>query len=320
MALAAVALGVPLAAIAQRQPGKVPRVAYLSGRSGLPDPSLDAVRQGLRELGYVEGKSIQFEYHYFGDRMDQIPGALAELVQRVDVLVSATYSVILAARQASKTVPIVALVNQDPVATGLVASLARPGGNITGISRLIGELSGKRLELLKELVPGVARVAVLWDADEKPSADGYQEYAAAARLLKVELLSLTVRSPKPDLEGAFQAAVKARAGALITIRNPLILGHARRIADLAVKHRLPSMFEGMEFIEAGGLISYSPDDYESFRRTAVFVDKILKGAKPGDLPIEQPTKFELVINMKTAKSLGIKVPQTLLLQATRVIE
>lgn len=318
IALGAAAVA-PQAVFAQPQQDRIPRIAYLSGRSGLPDPSREAILQGLSELGYIDGKNIRFEHHYFGNRMEQIPVAVPKLVETSDIIVSATFALIEAASKATKTVPIVFLSNQDPVAAGMVASLARPGGNITGISRLTHALSGKRLELLKEAIPGFARAAVLQDADEKMAADSHRQYAAAARALKIELTPVLVRRPQPDLESAFRAALKARAGALVVIRNTLLLGHSRPIADLAIRNRLPSMCEGSEFIEAGGLISYAPNDYESFRRTAYFMDKILKGARAGDLPIEQPTTFELIINLKTAKMLGIKIPQSVVVRADKVI-
>jgi putative ABC transport system substrate-binding protein len=321
IALGAGAVAAPLAAFAQRQPAKIPRVAYVSGRSGPPDPSADAVRQGLRDLGYVEGKNILFEARYYRKKLDRTAELAAELGQlKADVLVSATMPVILAARQASATVPIVIVSGADPVKLGLVDSLARPGGNITGISRLTRELGGKRLELLKEVIPGLARVAVLRDVSEPATDYGFKEYESAARTLKTQLLPLEVRPPKPDLEGAFQAATKGRAGALVTIRNTLLLDHSRQIANLAIKHRLPSMYEGNEFIEAGGLISYSSNDTASFKRAAVFVDKILKGAKPADLPIEQATEFELAINLKTAKAIGLAISKDFMLRAHKVIE
>jgi putative ABC transport system substrate-binding protein len=211
------------------------------------------------------------------------------------------------------------LINVDPVAAGIVDSLARPGGNITGLARFMTELSGKRLELLKEIVPGTSRVGVLWDADDPGAASGFKEYKAATPALKIQLQSLDVRGQNPDLEGAFQAAVKGRASALITVRNPLLLGYPKRIADLAKKKRLPSMYEGSDFVEAGGLVSYASSDAENFRRAAYYVDKILKGAKPADLPVEQPTKFELVINLKTAKQIGLTIPPSVLARADRVI-
>ena len=304
--------------IAQGQ-AKVPRIAYLTGRSAPPDPSADAVRQGLRELGYVEGKNILFEAHYFGDRLDRMPSLVAGIALKADVIVSPTMAVIRAAKQATSSVPIVIVLNRDPIAMGLVTSLARPGGNITGISRLLQELSSKRLELLKEAIPGLTRVSILWNEGAQEAA-GPNDYEAAARFLKIQLQSLGVRGPSPDLEGAFQAAVNARSGALIIARNFLLLGHSKRIADLAIKHRLPLMCEGSEELAAGALMSYSENDAASYKRAAVFIDKILKGAKPNDLPIEQAAEFELVINMKTAKAIGLAISKDMLLRAHRVIE
>lgn len=321
VALSAGALVAPLATYPQRQPTKIPRIGYLSGRSGPPDPSAEAFLQGLRELGYVERKNILIEYRYVQGKLDQIPSLVAELVQlKVDVLVSPFSPTIRAAKQATRTIPIVMVTTLDPVAAGLVDSMARPGGNITGLTRLTRELSGKRLELLKEVIPGISRVGYLWVGDDTASGAGLKEYEAAARALKIQLLSLEVRGPQPDLEGAFQAAAKGGASALITGRTGFLLGYSKRIADLAIKNRLPSMYEGSEFIEAGGLMSYSANDNESFRRAAVFVDKILKGAKPADLPIEQPTQFELVINVKTAKAIGLAISKDMLLRAHKVIE
>jgi putative ABC transport system substrate-binding protein len=212
------------------------------------------------------------------------------------------------------------LINADPVATGIVNSLARPGGNITGLARFMTELSGKRLELLKEMVPGISRVGVLWGADDPGAASGIKEYEPAARALKIQLLSLEIRGPNADLEGAFQAAATGRTSALITVRDPLLLRYPKRIADLAIKNRLPSMYEGSDFVEAGGLVSYASSDAENFRRAAVYVDKILKGAKPTDLPVEQPTKFELVINLKTAKQISLTIPPSVLARADKVIK
>jgi putative ABC transport system substrate-binding protein len=310
-------------ATAQQQAKKVPRIGYLSGRGdpSTPDPLVDAFRQGLRDLGYIEGKNILVEYRYAEGKLDRIPSLVAELVQlKVDVLVSPSLPAIRAAKQATKTIPVVILTNVDPVATGIVDSLARPGGNITGLARFMTELSGKRLELLKEVVPEISRVGVLWNADDPDAAIGFKEYETAARAPKIQLQSLEVRGPNPDLEGAFQAAVKGRASALITVRNLLLLRYPKRIADLAIKNRLPSMYEGSDFVEAGGLVSYASNDAESFKRAATYVDKILKGAKPADLPVEQPTKFELVINLKTAKQIGMTIPQSVLYRAERVIK
>jgi putative tryptophan/tyrosine transport system substrate-binding protein len=207
----------------------------------------------------------------------------------------------------------------DPVASGIVDSLAHPGGNITGLTNLGRELSGKRLELLKEAVPGIARVGVLWDANAPSTAIGFKEYESAAHALKLPLQSLEVQGPNVDLEGAFEAAAKGRTRALITIRNPVLNKYRKQIADIAIKNRLPSMYEQSQNVEAGGLLSYAADDGERFRRAAWYVDKILKGTKPADIPVEQPTKFELVINLKTAKQIGLTIPPNVLARADKVI-
>jgi putative tryptophan/tyrosine transport system substrate-binding protein len=305
-----------------QQPGKVPRIGFVSltGDSKTPGPPDEAFRQGLRDLGYIEGKNIVVEYRYVEGKLDRIPSLVAELVQlKPDVLVVQALPAIRAAKQASKTIPIVMLATVDPVATGSVDSLARPGGNLTGLTRLTRDLSGKRLELLKEVVPGLSRVAVLWQA--APGATiGFKEYEAAAPALKLQLQSTEVRGPNPDLEGAFQAAAKGRANALITIRSVLLLRYPKQIADLAIKNRLPSMYETSDYVEAGGLVSYAASDAESFRRAAYYVDRILKGAKPAELPVEQPTKFEFVINLKTAKQIGLTIPQSVLFRADKVIK
>jgi putative tryptophan/tyrosine transport system substrate-binding protein len=309
-----------------QQPTKVPRIGFLSGRGTptptTPDPNADAFRQGLRNLGYVEGKNILIEYRYAGTKEDRTPSLVAELLQlKVDVLVIPYLSAIHAAKQATTAIPIVMVTTVDPVATGLVDSLARPGGNITGLTRLTRELSGKRLELLKEGVPRISRVGVLWDSDALASAISFKEYEAAARALKIPLQPLEVRGPNHDLDGAFQAAAKGgRANGLITITNPVLLRYPKRIADLAIKNRLPSMNEGGEYVEAGGFMSYSANDLEIFRRAATYVDKILKGTKPADLPVEQPTKFEFIINLKTAKQIGLTIPQSVLFRADKVIK
>ena len=322
--IAVVLLAVAVIAEAQ-QPKKVPRVGFLLQRVSptptTPEPFADAFRQGLRDLGYVEGKNILVEYRYAEGKRDRTPSQVAELVQlKVDVLVVRSLSAIRVAKQATKTIPIVMVTTQDPVATGLIDSLARPGGNITGLTGLTRELSGKRLELLKEAVPGISRVGVLRDADSAAAAIDSKEYETAARALKIQLQSLDVRAPNPDYEGAFQAAVKGGASAIITVTGPMTSSYPKRIADLAIKYRLPSMHEGRQLVEAGGLMSYSSSDTESFRRAATYVDKILKGAKPADLPVEQPTKFELIINLKTAKQIGLTIPQSVLYRADKVIK
>ena len=323
LALSALLMALSFPAQAQ-QPAKVPRIGFVSGRGSptptTPDTSADAFRQGLRDLGYVEGNNILVEYRYIEAKRDRIPGIVAELVQlNVDVFVSPTQSVIRAAKQATKTIPIVMAINGDPVALGLIDSLASPGGNITGLTSLNRELSGKRLELFKEVVPRISRIGVLTDA---ASGTGLQDYEAAAGDLKMALQSLKVRGSNPDLEDAFRDAVKASVSALISVRAGVLLPqpHTKKIADLAIKNRLPLMFEGSGLVEAGGLMSYSPTDAEGYRRAATYVDKILKGAKPAELPVEQPTKFEFVINLKTAKALNLTIPQSVLFRADRVIK
>jgi len=238
----------------------------------------------------------------------------------VDVLVSPSLTAIRAAKQATKTIPIVMVFNADPVATGIVDSLAHPGGNITGLTNLTRDLGGKRLELLKETVPRISRVGVLWDADEASAAIGFKEYQTAARALKIQLQSMEVRGPKPDLEGAFRDAAKEHASAIIAISIGFYGHHRERIGDLAIKNRMPSMYEVSDFVQAGGLMSYAANDADQFRRAAYYVDKILKGAKPADLPVEQPTKFEFVINLKTAKLIGLTIPQSVLYRADKVIK
>ena len=312
-------LCVPLEA---QEAKKIPRIGYVRvvGGPSPPGPNVEAFRQGLKDLGYVEGTNILIDFRYAEGKRDRVPSLVAELVQaKVDVLISGDDPAIRVAKQTTKTIPIVMVINQDPVATGIVDSLARPGGNITGISRLTRELAGKRLELLTEVVPGIGRLGVLWDASSEGSKISFKEYQAAAVALKLQLQSLEVRGPKPDLDGLFQSAVKARAGALVTIVGGLLNRHRETIAHHAIKHRLPSMYESSLWIEPGGLISYSSSDAESYRRAAWIVDKILKGAKPADLPVEQSTKFELVINLKTAKQIGLPIPPNVLARADKVI-
>ncbi len=290
-----------------------------TGDLSSPSPNLEAFRQGLRDIGYSEGKNIVMEFRSAQGKPDRIPSLVAELVQlKVDVLVSQSTGGILAAKQATKTIPIIMVTVQDPVARGLIDSLARPGGNITGLIRLTVELSGQRLELLREVVPGISRVGMLWDA-EGPNI-GVKGYEAQAPALKIQLQSLGVRGPNPDFEGAFQAAATGGASALITVTGGLLNRYPKAIADLAIKNRMPSMYERSPYVEAGGLVSYAPNDADSYRRAATYVDKILKGAKPADLPVEQPMKFELIINLKTAKEIGLTIPQSVLMRADKVIK
>jgi putative ABC transport system substrate-binding protein len=306
-----------------QQPTKIPRIGYLTGSSPptntTPDLNADAFQQGLRDLGYVEGRNIVVEYRYLEGKDDRNPSFLAELLQlKVDVLVVISLSSIQAAKLATKTTPIVIVTNFDPVATGLVDSLANPGGNLTGVTRFTRELSGKRLELLKEMVPKVSRVGVLEAASARPNPY-FKDYEPAARALKIQLESLELRGPNPELEGAFREMAKKRVGALITARNPLLIINRKQIAGLAIKNRLPLMSEGSDFAESGALASYASDDVANFKRAAVYVDKILKGVKPADLPVEQPTKFEFIVNLKTAKEIGVTIPPNVLVRADKVI-
>jgi len=300
---------------------KVPRIGFLH-----PDPisarrhRLEAFRQGLRELGYVEGQTVALEVRFAEGKRERLPALAAELVGlKVDVIVTATVPGIRAAQHATKTIPIVMAVAADPVATGFVAGLARPGGNTTGLSMMAPELVGKRLELLTEAVPRVSQVAVLRNPTNPATALSLSETEVAARALGVRLQLLEVRTSE-ELAGAFGAATRDRAGALIVLPDPMFLTHRTRIADLAAKSRLPAIYYDRDYVEAGGLMSYGANIADMYRRAATYVDKILKGAKPADLPVEQPTKFELVINLKTAKALGLTVPQSILIRADHVIQ
>ena len=306
-----------------QQSTKVPRIVFVgaSGTTNNPRSNFNVFQQGLRDLGYVDGKNILIEYRNAEGKLDLIPILVDELVQlKIDVLVTTNPIAIRTAKKATKTIPIVMVSSADPVATGIVDNLARPGGNITGLSWLARDLSGKRLELLTEAIPGVRRIGVLWDADSSVMSSGLKEYEAAARATKVQLQSLEVRGPRPDLDSAFHTATKEQVGGLITVRTSVLNLYAKRIADLAVTNRLPSMFEVSSYVEVGGLMSYANSDAESFKRAATYVDKILKGANPAELPIEQPTKFELVINLKTAKQIGLTIPPNVLARADRVIK
>jgi ABC-type uncharacterized transport system substrate-binding protein len=315
------ALTVPLVAQAQQATGKVYRIGVL--RTSLPpptpDPFLDELRQGLQARGYSEGKNITLEVRWAEGRGDRFAGLAAELVRLgVDVIVATHTETALAVKEATRTIPIVMATSFDAVADGLVASLARPGGNVTGLSLLIPEMTGKRLELLKQTIPALSRVAVLWTPG-RVSGRQVRDHELAARSLGLESLSLEVRGPD-DLATVFQQAVRKRAGAVVTIQNPFFAIHRVRITELAIRDRLPTMSGEPGFAESGGLMTYGPSILESWRNAAIYVDKILRGAKPGELPVEQPTKFELVINLKTAKALGLTIPQSLLLRADQVIE
>lgn len=305
-----------------QQPKAIPRIGFLSGSGNAANPAMSerAFRQGLRDLGYVDGKNIVFEGRYAEGKRDRIPGLVAELVQlKVDLLATGNLTAIRAAKEATQSIPIVMVTNADPVATKLIESLARPGGNITGLTNLNRDLSAKRLELLKEILPNLSRVAVLWDSTNEGSAIGFKEYGTAAQLMKLQLQSLEVRGPDTNLESLFQAAVKGRVNAIIPIRSAVVLYKTKLITELAIKNRVPSMHDSSNHVEAGGLVSYSSNDADLFKRAAVLADKILKGAKPGELPVEQPTKFELVINLRTAKHIGLMIPPNVLARADRVI-
>jgi putative ABC transport system substrate-binding protein len=278
------------------------------------------VNESFRELGYVEGKNLTFERRYAEDRLDRLPGLAAELVSlKVDVIMAAGTLAPLAAKRATSTIPIVMMSAGDPVGSGLVAGLAQPGANITGMSLMAPDLGGKRLQLLKELLPEISRVAVLWNAANPYSALVFKESVGAARTLGVELQSLEIREP-PDLDAALEAATGRHADALVAVEDPLTSDLRKKVAEFAIDHRLPTISGLRVFADSGALMSYGADLADIIRRSVVYVDKILKGAKPSDLPVEQPTKFELVINLKTAKLLGLTVPPLLLARADEIIE
>ena len=306
-----------------QQPAKIPKIGFLASGTASGSSSIfrsEVFRQQLRELGYVEGKNIAFESRYGEDNFDRLPALADELVRlKVDILVINTTPAALAAKNATRTIPIVFLGVSDPVVAGLVDSLARPGGNITGFTNIAPVLAGKRLELLKETVSKLSRVAVLWDPKAPGSTQQWKESQLPARELGLQLHSMEVSSAD-KYEDAFKEATKARSGALAVTQNPLAGSNRKRIAELAIKNRLPAIYPRKEFVESGGLMSYGPDPAEPQRRAVIYIDKILKGAKPADLPVEQPTKFELMINLKTAKALGLTIPPVVLMRAEKVIK
>jgi len=303
-----------------QQPAKVPRIGFLSAVSpSTISARLDAFRQGLRELGYVEGENIVIEWRSAEGKSDRLPGLAAELVRlKVDLVVSGGVATTRAAKQATVTIPIVMASDDDPVGSGFAASLARPGGNITGLSTLSPEISGKQLELLKEIVSKLSRVAIGGDVTRPGIPQALREINVAADALGVQVQYLELREPK-DIETAFRAASKEHADAVLVLGSPVLLSQRRQIADVAAKSRLPAIYPRPEFVEDGGLMSYGVSFTDLFRRAATYVDKILKGARPADLPIEQPTKFELVINLKTAKQISFTIPPSVLARADRVI-
>ena len=316
-------LAAPFPSHAQ-QPTKVYRIGVLGGPpppSPLSDRDWGAFREGLRERGYIEGQNLVIEYRWTGGQLERAPALAAELVGlKVDLIVAAASPRVRAAMEATSTIPIVMVYVPDPVVSGLVASLARPGGNVTGLTFTVGpDLVGKHLQLLKEAVPKLSRVAVLLDPASPYYPANLRETQAAAQALGMTLLSYEVRAPE-EFEGAFSAMTKARAKALLMLPHPFLFFHAQRIAELAAKSRLPAVYPYREVVEVGGLMAYAANAPSMMRRAATYVDRILKGTKPADLPVERPTKFELVINLKTAKALGLTIPQSLLLEADEVFK
>ena len=315
-------LAAPLAAEAQ-QASRVARIGWLGANPAPGRHMREAFLQGLRDLGYVEGRNVVVEYRFAEGKLERYPALAAELVAlKVDVIVAPITLAALAAKRATKTIPIVFAAVGDPITDGLVTSLARPGGNVTGLSVLSSELVGKWLEQLKQAVPGVSHVAVLWQpgaASARTEQDMLKEGEVTARALGVRPQFVEARGPA-DLDRAFSDMTKARAGALTVLPGNMFFSERRRLVGLAAKNRLPAVYPSREYVDAGGFMSYAPNGADLFRRAATYVDKILKGAMPGDLPVEQPTKFELVINLKTAKALGLTIPPSLLQRADQVIE
>jgi putative ABC transport system substrate-binding protein len=304
-----------------QQPKKVPRIGFLLATfASAQESRVEAFKQGLSDLGYIEGRNITIEYRYAEGKFDRLPALIAELVGlKVDVIVTGGPQATRPAKKATATIPIVMAFDTDPVGNGFVASLGRPGGNITGLSALSPEISGKQLELLKEIVPKLARVAVLANSNEPANPQVLKELELAAGVFGVQLQHVDVLGPK-DIESAFRAAVKVRSDAVIVLASPVLFPQRTQLADLALKSRLPAIYFRPEFVEDGGLMSYATSFTDLSRRAAIYVDKILKGAKPADLPVEQPTKFELVINLKAAKQIGLTIPQSVLYRADKVIK
>lgn len=307
---------------ARAQPAKIPRIGYLqpvAPQNGT-SPFLEDFRQGLRDLGYIEGKNVVIEVRWGEGRLDRLSALAAELARmKIDVIVAVSSPSVVAAKNATKTIPIVMPLSSDPVGDGLVASLARPGGNITGLSMMAPELAAKRLQLLKEVFPKVRPVAALWNPDYVGMAARLRQTQGAAPSVGMEVRSVEIRDSR-ELERALEALDRQRPGAIFLLADPLTLSQRLRIVEFAAEERIPAIYEVSQFVDAGGLMSYGPNVDELVRRSATYVDRILKGAKPGDLPIEQPAKFELVINLRTARALGITMPNSVLVQADRVIE
>jgi putative ABC transport system substrate-binding protein len=318
LALCALLFALRVPAEAQQQT-KVSKIGWLSAR-GAANIGQETIVGMLRDLGYVEGKNVAYEYRFADDKLDRLPALAEELVRlKVDVLHTPGTPGALALKKATRTIPIVFSDVTDPVAAGLVDSLARPGGNITGFSSIEAVLAGKRLELLKETVSKLSRVAVLWDPQNPSSTQEWRESQRAARELDLQLHSMEVSSAD-KYKDAFKEANRARSGALAVLSTPLASSHQSQIAELAARNRLPAIYVQGSFVTIGGLMSYGPDQTERYRRVAVFLDKILKGAKPADLPVEQPTKFEFIINLKAAKQIGLTIPPNVLARADKVIK
>ena len=303
-----------------QQRNNVPRIGYLATVSPLANAvRIEAFRQGLRELGYVEGKNIVIEWQFAAEKPDRLPTLTADLVRlKVEIIITGGPPATRAAKQATSTIPIVMTFDPDPVGNGFVASLARPGGNITGLATFAAEISGKQLELLKEIAPRLSRVAVFGDSIQPGNAQSLKETELAARALGVRLQHVDIRSPT-DIEPAFREASKGHANALLVLGSPVLASQATQFADLAVKSRLPAIYSRSEFVEDGGLMSYGVSFTDLDRRAATYVGKILKGVKAGDLPVEQPKKFELIVNLKAAKQIGLTIPPNVLVRADKVI-
>ena len=309
----------PVDAVAQRA-AKIYRIGFLWDTPAVWPHALEGFRQGLRDLGWVEGKNIVIEYRWAEGRFERLPSMVDELVRlKVDLIVAPTSIYTGAAKRATSTIPIVFASHADPIGSGHVVSLAHPGTNATGLTIVMSETMAKSLELLKSAVPGLSRVAVIWDPATPSHTPGLNAVEAAGRALGLQVQALAVRSAT-QFDGAFSAIVREHAGAVLVLSTPLFMGGTKQLADLALKHKVPTMFGSREHVEAGGLLSYSPDRADLYRRAATYVDKILKGANPADLPVQQATKFELAINMKTAKALGLTIPQSVLVRADQIIE
>jgi putative ABC transport system substrate-binding protein len=316
MAVAVLAAGVTAEA---QQPNNVPRIGYLRAERA-PEVDIEGFRQGLREHGYLEGKNIVVEYRWANGNEERLRSLVSELIGlKVDLIVTSAPAATQASKEATTTIPIVMVLVADPVAFGFVNSLARPGGNITGFAFLLPEISGKRLELLKETIPKLSRVAVLWNAANPYKETDLKEVQPVADALKVAVHTFRVREPN-GFDDAFKAATKVRAEGLLTLDDPFTIAHRTRIIDLALRYKLPAVYAVRPFVDAGGLMYYGPDRVDQNRRAAIYVDKILKGTKPADLPVEQPTKFEFIINLNAAKQIGLTIPPNVLARADKVIK